>query len=86
MPEVADRRADGSRVALENDHAKVTSVAFKGVREADDASADNDEVGRKGSRAVDHDPDSDRSGCFPSRGCDNLYKQVHLRFRLNSRR
>ena len=45
MSEVPHRGTDGARVTLDDNHAEATGVGLNGVREADQASADNDEVG-----------------------------------------
>ena len=48
---------DGARVALDDDHAEPTSVGLNGVREADDARTDHDEVGGRSGCVVGHDAD-----------------------------
>ena len=58
MAEVAHRGADGTLVAFDDDDAKTTRVALDGVREADDAGTDDDEVSGQRRCVVGHDADS----------------------------
>ena len=45
VTEVPDRRADRSRVAVDDRHREAAPVGLVGVGEADDAGADDDEIG-----------------------------------------
>jgi hypothetical protein len=52
VAEVAHRGTDRARVALDDDHAETTGAGLDGVRQADDAGADDDEVSRHSRRVV----------------------------------
>jgi hypothetical protein len=57
VAEVAHRGTDGARIALNDDHAQAAGAGLNGVREADDAGADDDEVSGQSSAVVGHDAD-----------------------------
>jgi len=57
VTEVPHRGTDGARVPLDDNHAEATGVGLNGVREADHAGADNDEVGGTSGCVVRHEAD-----------------------------
>ena len=77
MAEVAHRGTDGARVALNDDHAEASGAGFNGVREADDARADHDEVGGQGSAVVDHAADCTAVASVFRYLTQYLFIQVH---------
>jgi hypothetical protein len=79
VAEVAHRGTDRARVALDDDHAEAAGASLNGVRKADDAGADDDEVRGQSSAVVGHDADCTVIASVCRHLTHYLFKQVHPR-------